>query len=96
MRDLWAESTVHICQVEGCNALAPYGRYCLNCQTEIEALDSWALRQKMKRARRAEQFCAAVAWVRRWLWVPMLSMVALALFYLGLAFGAVFIEWIRE
>lgn len=92
MRDLWSETAVHVCEVDGCDAHAPAGRYCARCTDEIEALDSYYAERAASGASAFRRLCQAV---RKRFWVVNVIVVGVGLLYLGWKVGDVLIEWIR-
>lgn len=81
----YAEFAVHVCEVDGCENLAPAERYCAVCRTELEAL-------RQMQARKAERQ-ATQRW-RRLITPLRLLLVVAGVFYLVLTFGAAWLQWL--
>jgi hypothetical protein len=103
VRDLWNETTVRVCEVEGCNSVAASGRYCDACAGEIEALEAWrckhearALDRLLRRQEWMQRFLRAARWSTKLIWIPELAFVAACLVYLGWEFGAMFLQWMGQ
>lgn len=92
---------VRPCQVKGCTGLAFDAPYCQHCTEELAALKRMAAladeRREGKRRRRAagRSFADVCAAVKRRLWVLNLAFIAGVLLYLGLTWGAAFVEWLQ-
>ncbi|HEV2133764.1 MAG TPA: hypothetical protein VGR47_05830 [Terracidiphilus sp.] len=81
------------CAVIGCRDLAVRGPYCIACDQEIHAYESWKAAREWRRAERrgsgSQLARAAVAALEPLVLVFFLGCLA----YVGWKFGAMFIVW---